>query len=324
MRFVIYGAGAVGGTIGARLAQHGNDVALIARGAHAAAIGARGLQLRSPDDEITVRVPVAEHPDQIHWRHDDVVVLAMKSQDTTAALGALGAHAPAGITVVCAQNGVANERMALRRFPNVMAMCVMLPASHSEPGVVEASSAPISGLLDVGRYPGGVDQQVEAIASALSAATFESLARPDAMRWKYTKLLMNLANAVEAACGSAPDDDAQEAGRLARDEGRRVLLAAGIDHATADEDAQRRGDKLRIRPVGGARRGGGSSWQSLARGTGAIEADYLNGEIVLLGRTHGVATPVNAALQRVANDLARSKQPPGSMTGAELLAALTA
>ena len=45
---------------------------------------------------------------------------------------------------------------------------------------------------------------------------------------------------------------------------------------------------------------GGSSWQSLARGTGSIEAEFLNGEIVLLGALHGVPTPVNALLQRLA------------------------
>ncbi len=66
-------------------------------------------------------------------------------------------------------------------------------------------------------------------------------------------------------------------------------------------------------------RGGGSSWQSLARRAGSIEADYLNGEIALLGRLHGVATPVNAALQEVANELARAGDPPESLSFAELL-----
>jgi len=52
----------------------------------------------------------------------------------------------------------------------------------------------------------------------------------------------------------------------------------------------------------------------LARGTGSIEADYLNGEIVLLGRLHGVDTPANAALQRVANGMARERLPAGSLS----------
>ena len=54
------------------------------------------------------------------------------------------------------------------------------------------------------------------------------------------------------------------------------------------------------REIEGARARGGSTWQSLARGTGTIETDYLNGEIALLGRLHGVPTPVNAALQAIA------------------------
>ncbi len=68
-----------------------------------------------------------------------------------------------------------------------------------------------------------------------------------------------------------------------------------------------------MRAVGGAVRGGGSSWQSLARGTGSIEADFLNGEVVLMGRLHGVPTPVNAVLQQVAGELARQGAAPGSV-----------
>jgi 2-dehydropantoate 2-reductase len=71
--------------------------------------------------------------------------------------------------------------------------------------------------------------------------------------------------------------------------------------------------------VAGRARGGGSSWQSLARGTGSIEADHLNGEIVLLGRLHGVPTPVNELARRLVNGAARSLVPPGSLTPAELL-----
>ena len=53
-----------------------------------------------------------------------------------------------------------------------------------------------------------------------------------------------------------------------------------------------------------------------------MEADLLNGEIVLLGRLHGVATPVNALLQQVANELAAAQAPPASLTEADLLARL--
>ncbi len=51
-----------------------------------------------------------------------------------------------------------------------------------------------------------------------------------------------------------------------------------------------------------------------------VEADFLNGEIGLLGRLHGVATPLNDLLQREANALVRDRRPPGSVAPAELLA----
>ena len=61
-----------------------------------------------------------------------------------------------------------------------------------------------------------------------------------------------------------------------------------------------------------------------SRGTGTVEADYLNGEIVLLGREHGVPTPVNDVLQRTANAFARERREPGSMSVAELTALIDA
>jgi 2-dehydropantoate 2-reductase len=62
----------------------------------------------------------------------------------------------------------------------------------------------------------------------------------------------------------------------------------------------------------------------LYRGLGSIETDYLNGEIALLGQLHGVPTPYNRALQRVANRMARQGQQPGSVTLAELEAEVAA
>ena len=62
------------------------------------------------------------------------------------------------------QNGVANEPTLLRWFANVYGICVMAPTAHVEPGIVQANSAPISGLLDIGRYPHGVDDTAPSVA----------------------------------------------------------------------------------------------------------------------------------------------------------------
>jgi 2-dehydropantoate 2-reductase len=313
MRIVVFGIGAVGGVIAGRLFEHGHDVVGIARGAHYAAIRAGGMRLVDPDRTATLALPVVDEPAAIDWRPDDVVLITTKTQDSTGAFDALAAAAGPDVPVVCVQNGVANERIALRRFANVHAICVMLPAEHLEPGVVAASSAPVSGLLDIGRYPNGLDDTDHAVAAALAESTFESIPRADVMRWKYRKLLMNLANAVEALCERG--DDANELSRAARREGSEVLRAAGTDVASIDEDRDRRGDRLTPRLA----RGGGSTWQSLRRGTGSLETDYLNGEIALLARLHGVEAPVNVVLQTAANDAARRKLAPQSLRAGDLL-----
>ena len=173
----------------ALLDRAGLEVAVVARGAHLAAIRERGLTLRTPEGDATVHVPAAGSAGEIRWRDDDVVLLAVKSQDTDAALHDLTAAVPPSVSVVCAQNGVANERAALRRFESTLGMWVICPATHLAPGVVEA--------------------------------------------------------------------------------------------------------------------------------------DYLNGEIVLLGRLHGVPARANDLLQRLANRMARERLVPGSMGEGEVLAALT-
>jgi len=320
MRFVFFGAGAVGGAVGGRLAQAGHRVVLIARHAVCSAIRERGLRLEAPDSIATVYPEVAESPEALSWTPEDIVFLSMKTQDAAPAVQALAALAPADVPVVCMQNAVENERIALRYFENVYGVCVMCPAAYLTPGIVQAWCAPVTGILDIGRYPSGVDDTARQIAATLETASFVSLPRPDIMRWKYSKLLMNLGNALEAVCG--PSGRRSRLGELARAEALAAFAAAGIDYVSEEDDRVRRGDLLRSGPIGEKNRQGGSSWQSLKRRIRNIEADYFNGEIVLLGRLHGVPTPVNRLLQVTANEMARSGREPGTIPLDELLALL--
>ncbi len=322
MRYVIFGAGAIGGVIGGRLAQHGHDVLLLARGAHLEAILANGLVLESPVERVTLAIPAAAGPEAVEWRADDVVILAMKTQDSEPALKQLALVAPPTVAVVCAQNGVENERLAARRFARVYAVPVMLPATHLDPGIVQANSGTaVSGVLDVGVYPAGVDDLARSLSAALASSGFSSEPDITVMRKKYAKLLMNLGNALQAACGEA---DTRSIAAEARNEAVACYRAAGIDFASEEEDRVRRGDSIRIMPIAGQRRAGGSTWQSLARGHRTVEADWLNGEIVLLGALHGVPTPVNRVLQCVANRLAAAGSPPGTMSADQVKAEIDA
>jgi 2-dehydropantoate 2-reductase len=321
VRVVVLGAGGIGGTIGARLHQAGYDVALVARGAHGEAVREHGLTFATPEERVTLRIPAYTHPRDLPWRGDEVVVLAAKSQDTEAAARDLVAAA-GRVPVVSAQNGVANERTLSRWFDGVHGMCVMMPTAHLEPGVVMAHSAGTTGILDLGGYPAGTGAVDEELAAALRASRIESVPRPDIMRWKYRKLLNNLGNSVQALCGTGLDSDAAlEALALLEAEAEAAFAAAGSDPVTDAEDMERRGDHLQLRGISGETRAGGSTWQSLARGSG-IETDYLNGEIALLGRLHGVPTPANARIQALMTRAAAQATGPGSMTPPELLAAL--
>lgn len=309
------GAGAVGGVIGGRLHGAGIPVVLVARGAHLEALRAEGLRLETPDGTERHDVDVVGSPAEADLRPDDVVLLTVKSQDTDAALDQLVPAAPPGLTVVCAQNGVDNEPRALRRFRDVQAMCVVLPAAFSRPGVVYQFSGPQAGALDVGRYPRGVDDRSEAIAADLRAASFGSVADPHVMRAKHRKLLMNLGNALDALCGW--ESRGSELYRRAIAEGQACFDAAGIDLQTPEEEAVRR-EGVRMLPAGGVTHSGSSTRQSLERGTGSVETDHLNGEIVLLGRIHGVPTPVNEALQLAMAAAVRDGREAGSVRTDEI------
>jgi 2-dehydropantoate 2-reductase len=297
--YVIVGAGAVGGAIGGALALAGHHVTLIARGAHLEALRERGLTLVTPDATHVLRLDVAERAETTC----DAVIVATKSQDTGAALAPVRDRR---VPIVCAQNGVANERLAAERFDHVISMVVFAPLSHLEPGIVSVHSAPHWGGIDLGLWPRGLDTRCDRLADDLGAARFDVRGRNDIARWKYGKLLTNLGNALDAmlARGTIPAPWIT----AIVDEARACLTAAAIEHASLADVLARFAN---VREVGA--RGGGSTWQSLARGQ-PLETDFLNGEIVALGRSFGIATPWNDALVALAHRAEAERWAAGSRT----------
>ena len=205
--------------------------------------------------------------------------------------------------------------MAIRRFEGVYGMVVLLPAEHLKPGEVVNFAENNAGCLDAGCYPSGIDDTIEEVTTVIAESGFNCIPDPHVMRQKYAKLLMNLNNAVQAATGLG----SREISALLRNEALACYSAAGIECATADESRERR-TGINGGTINGYDRHGGSSLQSMLRQTGDIEADYMNGEISQLGRLHGVATPANSVVQRVANEVARERKPIGSVTLDALMA----
>ncbi|HEX2858522.1 MAG TPA: 2-dehydropantoate 2-reductase N-terminal domain-containing protein [Propionibacteriaceae bacterium] len=332
-RYVIIGTGAIGGTIAGRLAQHGVSVVAVARGAHADAIESEGLLLRTPDGDHRVHPEVWRSPEDARLTADDVLVLAVKSQQAQEALSAwaylpvAGTDGTAGerLPVLTCLNGVATEDFALRYFRRVYAVCVWAPCVHVEPGVVEAYLAEVSGIFHMGRYPVGladVDDRVflGSVQRDWAEAQLGVLLPQDVMAWKYSKLLSNLGNAFNALAGRGEGLD--ELVERARDEGRAVLEAAGVPVTSEEVEAEARAAGPRFGEIPGASHVGSSSWQSLARGRGDIETDYLNGEIVAIAHRLGMDAPLNSRICVLAQEAARSGRAPGSYTVGELAQAL--
>jgi 2-dehydropantoate 2-reductase len=323
MRFVVIGAGAVGGTIAARLHQEGRQVVVVARGKHYRTIADHGLRFVTPGGEAVLRLAVAASPEEVELTPADVLLLTVKSQDSDAAVRQWsvanvqdGGLAGERLPIVCAQNGVHNESVAVRRFSRVYGMCVWMPSSFLRPGEVISVGTPLSGILHVGAFPLGRDALTRDLAAQMSGARIGVYETDQIMRWKYGKLLRNLGNGLDALCQGPPRGWAD----LFEDavaEGRAVLDSAGIEYVGTDEQQARRGQRVEIgqvdRPVGTS-----STWQSLAKRSGRTEVDYLNGEIVLLGRTLGIATPVNAAIQAAVNHASRTGAAAGSVSPDEL------
>ena len=339
MRYVIVGAGSIGGVVAARLAQHGSRPPLvIARGDNAEAIRSDGLLLRSPDDEVRVDAPVATQPSEAELTTDDVLVFVTKTHQLQQALlewvdqpvrdsaGAVVGTAGELLPALTALNGVEAERLALRFFRRVIGVCVWLPAVHLAPGEFTVRIGPVSGAFVMGRYGAALGETdasadaalLEAIRADWERASFRVYVVDDVMPWKYRKLLGNLGNSIQALLGTAAQSGGADVSELyarTRDEGLAVYAAAGIAIPSDDDEALWRGNAFDVRPVPGVDGPlGGSSWQSLARGSGSIESDYLNGEIARIARTVGVPAPVNEGLQRLARRAATERRPPASVT----------
>jgi 2-dehydropantoate 2-reductase len=338
-RYIIIGAGAVGGGIGGRLATAGIATVLVARGEHLAALQRTGLRLRSPDDDVAVPVTAVGGPGELELTDDDVLVVTTKTHQAPAVL-AEWADAPvvpadhesragtAGerLPVLMALNGVASEEMALRYFRRVFGVCVWMPAVHLEPGEVIVRAAPVAGVFHVGRVPATATEPGDhALLGRLQddwGAGGLTVALPaDVMPWKYRKLISNIANAIQALVGSNGDIDPVVA--AAQTEARQVLDGAGIAYTSDEEEQATRADGPHVRPVAGEPAElGGSTWQSLTRATGNVESDYLNGEIARLAHRHQLDAPVNSAVASLARRAAAAGQRPGAVSAEQLAESL--
>ncbi len=324
-RYIFIGAGAIGGGIGGLLNAHKIPAVLVARGEHLTHMRQHGLQLRMPDDIVHSSVVTAASPDDIELTTNDVLVLAVKTQDAEKAL-TQWADAPVGnqtagevLPILTALNGVHAETLALRWFQRVYGVCVWMPAIYLKPGEIILRGSPIRGVLHMSRVPARLTDAndsalLRSIAADWQRAGLHVVLPTDVMPWKYRKLISNLANSVQALLGSADTDIVAAAAT----EAERIYAATGIV-MTSNEEEETYRPLLQVAPVPGEPEGlGGSTWQSITRGTRRTEVDYLNGEITSIAHAAGLTAPVNATLARLTREAANNKTRPGALSVEQL------
>ncbi len=330
MKYVIYGAGAVGSLVGARLARAGNEVALLGRPEHVSAIRAQGLRLKTTSGTETIRLFAVRDLRDVNFGPGDVVLLSVKTQDTGPACAALTRRRiPLETPVFCLQNGVRGEEIAAHTFANVYGVVLSLGVRLIGPGEIVNFTA--TNLLTIGRYPRGLDATAEALGQTMAAAGFKVSLSADVMAVKWTKLIINLSNSVYAITGLSIMElrNLPEARAFVADvwdEGLRALEAAGIhpEPITGRPEIREEVRTLRgsaapiVLPEDAELNYYPSTWQDLTLQRGDTESMYLNGEIVTLGERYGVSTPLNRLLWDVVEDMARKGERPGKHTIAEL------
>ncbi len=305
MKIAIIGAGAVGSTLGALLARRGQDVTLIGRPAHVAAIRSDGLRVEGHLGEFTIQVKAAETLDF----RPDLALLTVKTQDVVAAVRD-NLTCLTDVPLVTLQNGVRSDELVASLLPQsqLLSAVVRVAATYLSPGRVTVLE---QGMLVVGRPVGRRDVQVNQVARVLNQAVPTHVS-DNIQGAHWLKLLVNLNNALPALTNCpmsqvAADPYLSRLGVGLMREGLRVADCAGI-RLEALPQIPVGFIRLIVRlPIGVvtrmlsamARRIDtqspllGSTLQSIRRGR-PTEIDYLNGEIVKLGQQVGVPTPLNA------------------------------
>ena len=314
MRICIYGAGAIGGLLGARLARSGAEVSLIARGPHLAAMRERGLTLRSGEESFTV--PVAATDDPATLGPQDYVVVTLKAHQVPGVVAPMQPLLGSDTAVVMGVNGVPwwyfhglGGDYEGRRLPSVdpgdvqwdgigparVIGCVVYPAAEvPEPGVVELVEGD---RFTLGEPTGERTERIERLSQALIAAGLKAPVRAKIRDEIWVKLWGNLSfNPISALTCATLDV-------ICSDPGTRSLARAMMVEAQAI--AEKLGARFPIsvdrRLDGGAAVGSHktSMLQDLERGR-PMEIDALVTAVQDMGRLVGVPTPaIDAVLALV-------------------------
>ena len=295
MRIAVMGAGGVGGCLGALLARDGNDVTLIARGAHLDAICSRGLLLKQDDDQFRVEVQATGDPAEVGLV--DLVLFTVKTYHNTAAIPAIRPLVGPATTVLTLQNGVeCHSQLAAELGPgHALPGAYWTASSVESPGVI-ASVGPTP-RLSFGEENGGVKPRSEAVRDTLKSAGIdvELSADPLEVIWSKFVVLCSIAGITSVArtrirefiqeprgleLFTAVMREVDAVGRARSANLPKGLVERQVEFIKGFPDFQ-------------------NSMHSDFEDGRPTELDALNGAVERMGRESGVPTPLNSFIYAV-------------------------
>jgi 2-dehydropantoate 2-reductase len=295
MRIVMMGSGGVGGFFGGRLANAGEDVRFVARGAHQAAIRRDGITIENePQGDIhVVGVRAAEDPAELGPA--DLVIVSVKLWDTEAAARQIMPLVGANTAVLSLQNGVIKDDILRDIFPerNIMGGVAYVATHISRPGVIHQVGT--MQRIVVGEYDGRVSERARALHEALLRSGVTAELSDDVRRsiWEKYVFLVGLSattTTTRRPLGAVLENPRSRAflHEIMR-EVVRVGRAQGVK--LAEDYADQRMAFAKTLPYDMT----SSMAHDLERGN-RLEVDWLSGGVVKLGAQAGVATPANEAV----------------------------
>jgi 2-dehydropantoate 2-reductase len=302
----IYGAGAIGGWIGARVGALGHEMSVVARGSNLAALKANGLRLlQNTGNEIRVPVKASDKPADLGIQ--DLIIVSVKAQSMTDVALAIGPMIGPNTIVFTAMNGVPwwflngfGGEFASRHLPSIDPGSVIanaIPAAQVVGCVVHATcSTPEPGLvkhqfgnkLIVGEPAGGDSARLRSLVELFTQAGYETVASNDIQKDVWFKLWGNMTvNPISGMTGATTD-------KILDDDLVRAFISSIM--LEAKEIGKRLGIEINQEPEDRhvVTRNLGAFKPSMLQDVEAgksIELDALVTVVAELGKMTGVATP---------------------------------
>jgi 2-dehydropantoate 2-reductase len=316
MKIAVVGAGAIGSVVGGLLSITGEDVTLIARKLHVDAIKQNGLLLDGPSGKMTIRVKAMEKLDF----KPDLVLLTVKTQNVEISIRGIQPYI-SGVPVITMQNGIRSDDLVagILGKENVISCVVIFGSIFLEPGKISYTNLSGKTALLIGEPFNLNGNRLHTFSGLINKALPTEIS-DDIRGAHWTKLIMNLNNAVMAVTG-LPFQEVSQYPQIRKlninlmKEGLKVVNLAGIKTAPVQGIPlslmktmvwiplpissfilKRKTKSYSTLPVLG------STLQSLKRGK-STEIDYLNGEIVTLGKKQGIPTPVNSLIVELVHQI---------------------